>query len=227
MRAAIYFTPPAGAPLTRTAAEWLGRSAFDGEPTRDPDPTVDPLVASPARYGFHATMRAPFRLAEGVDLSKVDARLAAFCASRDPVRIAELVLARLGPFFALVPESAPPALGELESAVVRSFEPLRAPATAEEIARRKPHKLTERQRDYLEKWGYPHVFEEFRFHMTLTGKVPAAERKPVEARLRDRFAPFDGAPLAIDHLALFMEPEPGAPFRVHSVHPFRRPSEEA
>ncbi|MEF2550329.1 DUF1045 domain-containing protein [Aurantimonas sp. A2-1-M11] len=227
MRAAIYFTPPAGAPLTRTAARWLGRSAFDGEPTRAPDPAVDPLVASPARYGFHATMRAPFRFAEGVDLAEVDARLAAFCASRDRVRIDRLVIARLGPFFALVPERAPEALGDLEAAVVNSFEPLRAAATPQEIARRQPEALSERQRDYLAQWGYPHVFEEFRFHMTLTGKVPAAERDTVEAQLRDTFGEFDGAPLAIDHLALFMEPEPGAPFRVHSVHPFRRPSEDA
>ena len=75
MRVAIYATPPAGAALTRAAALWLGRDAFVGEATRESDAEIDPVVAEPARYGFHATMRAPFRIAEGFDLADVDERL--------------------------------------------------------------------------------------------------------------------------------------------------------
>ena len=227
MRAAIYFTPPAGAPLTRAAAQWLGRSAFDGEPTRPGDEWLDPLVETPARYGFHATMKAPFRLVDDVDLVDLDARLAAFCASRDTVDIDRFVIERLGPFFAFVPAAQPAALVELAEAVVRTFEPLRAPASEEEIRRRKPERLSERQREQLVQWGYPYVFNDFRFHMTLTGSVEAAQRDAVEARLRAHFDAMDGAPLTIDTLAVFVEPQPGAAFRLHSMHPFAAPQRPA
>lgn len=224
MRVAIYATPPAGAALTRAAALWLGRDAFSGEPTRDPDPAIDPLVAEPARYGFHATMRAPFRIAEGSDLEDVDARLADFCASRPAVTLPAIELAAIGSFFALVPAGPSVPLAELEAELLEAFEIFRAPLTEAEIARRRPDRLTDRQKAHLTAYGYPHVLEDFRFHMTLTGSVPDAERARIASLLAERFAAFDGAPLVIDSLALFIEPEPGAPFRVHSLHHFAGPA---
>ena len=221
MRAAIYFTPPAGDPLARAAASWLGRDAFIDAATRAPDAFLDPLVAEPARYGFHATIRSPFRLAKGFDLADVDARLASFAASRAPVTLAKIALERIGPFFALVPAAAASdGLADLEAAVLDAFEPFRAPLNAAEIARRRPEGLGERQRAQLRQWGYPHVLGDFRFHMTLTGPVDPGTSETVEAMLRERFAPFDGRPLRIDSLALFVEPEPEAAFRVHSLHHF-------
>ena len=220
MRAAIYYTPAAGDPLARAAADWLGRSAFDGEATRAPDEALDAWTASPRRYGFHATMRAPFRLAEGTDLLDVDARLASLCAALAPVRIARLELARLGRFLALVPGETPAGLAALERDVVEAFDPLRAPLTAEEVARRKPERLSKPQRRNIERWGYPYVLGEFRLHMTVTGSLEGDALACAETRARSHFAPFLGAPLAIDRLAVFVEPEPGAPFRVHSLHPF-------
>ena len=219
MRAAIFFTPPAGHPLSRAAGHWLGRNAFDGEPTRPPDAALDERIASPARYGFHATMKAPFRLAEGTDLVDLDAALASFCAANAPVTLEHLILARIGRFFALVPQSPPPALIELESAIVRQFERFRAPLSRAELARREPEHLTERQRENLTAWGYPFVFADFRFHMTLTGPIAEAEAEATQRLLGERFEAFDGEPLTVDGLALFIEPEPGAPFKVHSLHP--------
>jgi hypothetical protein len=64
------------------------------------------------------------------------------------------------------------------------------------------------------------VFHDFRFHMTLTGSVEKAERAKVEKRLAKHFGSLDGAPIAIDRLAIFVEPEQGAPFRLHSMQPF-------
>ena len=220
MRAAIYFTPPAGAPLTRAAALWLGRDAFVGDATREPDADLDPIVAEPARYGFHATMRAPFRIAEGFDLADVDERLARFAASRPKVQLPEMALRQLGPFFALVPAAPSEGLAVLEADLLEAFDGLRAPFTEAEIARRKPDRLSERQRAQLDRWGYPHVLEDFRFHMTLTGPVEAERTADVKAALDERFGAYDGAPLQIDSLAVFIEPAPGEDFRVHSLHPF-------
>lgn len=214
MRAAVYFTPPEEAELTRLAAEWLGRDAFTGMGTRAPDPLLDPLVAEPARYGFHATLRAPFRLRDGSDLSDVRATLTAVAERSVPARIDRLKLARLGSFFALVPSAPESSISKIERAVVETFEPFRAPLNEAEIARRRPERLTDRQRENLERWGYPFVREDFRFHMTLTGPVDVEQADRIEGILAERFAPVLGQPLAIDGLALFTEDRAGTPFRV-------------
>ena len=220
MRAAIYYTPPAGSPLAMTAHRWLGRNPFDGEATRELDEARDPLVGSPARYGFHATIVAPFDLADTADLSQVDARLSEFCAAQRPFLLTARVPEKLGPFFALIPGEPSEELFAMEEAAVRAFAPFRAPLSEAAIARRRPDRLTERQRAYLEEWGYPYVFEEFRFHMTLSGALSEEQAEALRPALDEAFAAFDGETLTIDQLAIFVEREPGAPFRVHSVHRF-------
>jgi putative phosphonate metabolism protein len=222
MRAAIYFTPPADDPLARAAALWLGRDAFSDAPTRPPDPSIDPLVADPARYGFHATVRAPFRLAEGVALADARNALLRFVANRRAFALPRLVLARLGGFQALVPDEPSAAFDGLEGDVLEAFEPFRAPLTEAERARRRPERLTERQRGHLDRWGYPFVREDFRFHMTLTGSLDEAAANAAEAELRRRFGSFEGRPLRIDALALFVEDAPSQPFRVALRAPFGR-----
>lgn len=220
MRAAVYAAPAPHSPLGRLAADWLGRDAFTGEATRAPDPARDPLVADAARYGFHATLRAPFRPGPGVDLATLGDRLARVCADRPAPVIRSLTLGRLGAFFALVPHEPEPAILALEGAVLDGFEPFRAPLTEAEVARRDPGRLSARQQDHLDAWGYPFVRDEFRFHMTLTGPVsgPAEE---IRDALDTHFAPVLGRPLPLDGLGLFVEPEPGAPFRVHAFHAFQ------
>lgn len=219
MRAAVYAAPAPDSALARLAAAWLGRDAFTGRATRPADPARDPLVAEPARYGFHATLRAPFRPKRDGDLDALGGCLAAFCAGRPAPVIGCLALARLDGFLALVPAEDEPALRALEGDVLDAVEPYRASLTAEEVARRRPERLSERQRAHLHRWGYPFVRDEFRFHMTLTGPVPEGA-DGVERDIAAHFAILLGRPLPLDGLALFVEPAPGAPFRVRSFHPF-------
>src|SRR6202008_3402251 len=80
--------------------------------------------------------------------------------------------------------------------------------------RRTQVKLTEGPGDYLDRWGYPYVMEEFRFHMTLTGRLDSARREPVMAMLRERFAAIGPKTFAIDRIALFREAHAGARFRI-------------
>ncbi len=155
-----------------------------------------------------------------MDLAQIDARLSEFCAAQRPFALTARVPAKLGPFFALVPAAPSADLDALEAATVRAFAPFRAPLSEAAIARRRPDRLTERQRAYLLEWGYPYVFEEFRIHMTLSDALSEAETEALRPALDEAFAGFDGEPLTIDQLAIFVEPEPGAPFRVHSVHRF-------
>lgn len=224
MRCAIYFTPSRDHSLTRAAAAWLGRDAFDDvmtEPVEDERLSAREVAfhtASARRYGFHATIKAPFELSEGHTPDALDAALADFARQTPPVTIDRLVLARLDGFYALVPQQSSAALQDLAGKVVRHFDDFRAPLSQADIARRNPEAMSAAEVANLLKWGYPYVFETFQFHMTLTGRVAGEEEARVRAVLERRFAPFIDLPLAIDGLALFEEPEPGAPFVVRAYH---------
>lgn len=223
MRAAIYFTPAQDDPLTVEAARWLGRDAFDGTATRAADPAIDVLVTDPARYGFHATLKAPFRLMDGRSIDILDAALADFAETLDAVPLGKLSLTRIGGFLALTPVASNE-LAALEDDIRKAFELFRAPLSEADIARRKPDHLNERQRENLRQWGYPHVGADFRFHMTLTNSLDEPELSRTDDRLRSDFARVLERPVTVDALALFVEPAPGAPFIIHSRHSLRVPA---
>lgn len=223
MRYAIYFTPAREAPLGRVAAEWLGRDAYGGPVRQRPDlgslsdAEIAFHTASARRYGFHATLKAPFRLAADQTEAQLLNVLDAFCAPREPVLVPQIKLVRMGGFHALVPAAPVGELDELARDVVTAFEPFRAPLTEAEIARRNPETLTPAQLRNLHLWGYPYVFDEFHFHMTLSGRVSHSEAPRVAQAIEATFGTLLDAPLSIDTLALFVEPEPGAPFLVHTA----------
>ncbi|MBZ8132021.1 DUF1045 domain-containing protein [Afifella sp. IM 167] len=218
MRAAIYFTSAPGHPITEAARRWLGRDAVFGQDVQQASPAglsqeeMAALTASPRRYGFHATLKPPFRLAEPFDIAGLDRALAAFCKSRATFDLGLMKIKRIGEFFALVPAQAPTELEVLAADVVRQFDRFRAPLTEAEIARRKPESLSERQRAYLERWGSPYVFRDFRFHMTLTGPVGEARQETVKRALKQHFAAALRSPLAVEAVSIFVEAEAGAPF---------------
>ncbi|MBD9373764.1 DUF1045 domain-containing protein [Rhizobium sp. ARZ01] len=225
MRYALYFTPAASDSLALAAARWLGRNAFNGAALEQPGITEFPedvlatLTADPRRYGFHATLKAPFALAEGCTEAEFVAELARFAGEMDAFDIPEVVVGRLGSFFALVPGSDCEPLQTFAGEVVRRFDRFRAPLSSADIARRKRDELSSEERQNLVQWGYPYVFDTFRFHMTLTGRVPAEHVSTMEQALIRHFADFHGRPLSINGLALFREPSRGAAFTVHSLFP--------
>lgn len=224
MRYALYFTPGRDHPLTVAVANWLGRDAFDN--ARPPVAETHGLdadelsrwTAEPRRYGFHATLVAPFRLRQGFDERDVIRAAALFAVQSARPSAQQLTIARLDSFLALVPASSNGELKALAGSAVDCFCSLRAPLTEQEIARRNPDRLTKRQRAYLDRYGYPYVKDEFRFHMTLTSPVSATEAARIEPILARLLAPILVAPVAIDAVTLFVEPEPGAPFTVHSTY---------
>jgi len=225
MRYAIYFTPPRDHPLTRAASSWLGRDAFSGLTLPHAERTGLALgelayfTAVPRRYGFHGTLKAPFRLSEDFSEDDLVAAAETFARQVHPVTIDRVTVARLGGFFAIVPETANPALNEFAGQVVAIFDRLRAPLTEKEFQRRDPDRLSTSQLRNLQNWGYPYVFDDFRFHMTLTGHVEPADRPRLQAALERHFHDVLSEPLHIDQLAIFVEREAGAPFEVHSIFP--------
>lgn len=225
VRYAIYAAPSADEPLWVAAATWLGRDAASG--AGHALPVVDGLesgtmagyLADPARYGFHATLKAPFRLAEGFEEAQLLGAFEAFARASAPIVLPELVIRRLGRFFAFVPNEPVAALDQWAGRVVEAFEPFRAPLSEQDLARRRISGLTLEEEQNLVRWGYPYVFDAFRFHMSLTGKVAREDAESVEAAARRHFSAFDGKPFRLDRIAVFVEPKPGAPFDILASAP--------
>ncbi|GGY04096.1 DUF1045 domain-containing protein [Paludibacterium paludis] len=216
MRYAIYWAPASGSALWRAGSRWLGRDAAGGSATPWPDvPGLAPgrfaeLTREAARYGFHATLKAPFELAAGLgeqDLLGAVRRLADRCAAFH----VEAAPACLAGFPALRPLAVADEarLADLAGLAVRELHPLAATLSAADLNRRPG--LTARERERLETWGYPWVFDDYRFHVTLAA-LPASDRER-EAVLAAARAWF-GAPLGldIDALSVFRETLRGAPF---------------
>ncbi|MEY4871270.1 MAG: hypothetical protein RLZZ563_600 [Pseudomonadota bacterium] len=217
-RYAIYYAPRPGAFATATA-EWLGWDCQTGQSVPHPDvpglpQPVSALTAAPRKYGFHGTIKAPFRLAPDVSEAQLRARLDRLAAQLAPVIMPGLTLQNLKGFLALIPDGDDIDLLALGAEVVSQLDDLRAPLTEAEVARRKPDRLTARQRALLANWGYPYVMEEFRFHLTLTDDLPVAEADAVMPRLAAWLAPALPQPFVIDELCLFAEDATG---RFHLV----------
>jgi len=224
-RFALYFTPVPGSMLARFGAEVLGydcavgarvaRRKLDG--ISDDDAAA--ATAEPARYGFHGTLMAPFELAPGRLPNELEDALAAFARNQAPVALGRLKVAAIGSFTALVPAGSEDAVRTLAGACVTAFNDFRAPLSAHDRERRLAARLSPRQVELLDRWGYPYVFAEFRFHMTLTGRLPPHEQARWQAALAADFAPLAPAPVDIDAVSLVRQDDRGAPFRVIARRP--------
>ncbi len=212
-RYAVYFAPRPDTALGRFGAAWLGWDAEAGAAVRGPEPEGLPrpraeIVAAPRRYGFHGTLKAPFRLAEGAEPAALDAALRDLAAEHAPFELA-VALTAIDAFLALTPTAPVPHLDALAAACVMRLDGFRALAQPEEIARRNPEMLVDRQSEYLAAWGYPYVLEQFRFHLTLTGALPPDEQAAVRAALAPLLAPVLAEPVAFEDLCLFGEAADG------------------
>jgi len=219
-RYAIYFAAGRDSRLSRFGAELLGYDAYTGDELSFPKdalhvaPDWRDVSSDPRKYGFHGTLKAPMALAADKTEAELMAACAAFAGKERPVPVIRPIVDAISGFIAVIPAEPVDALHQLAADCVRDFDAFRAPLSAEDRARRKPEKLSERQRDYLDRWGYPYVMEEFRFHMTLTGRLDAERRGPILEMLRARFAALKLDALEIDRITLFKQDDAKARFRI-------------
>jgi putative phosphonate metabolism protein len=221
-RYAIYYVSMPGGDLDRFGAQLLGYDAHSGDRLPFPDDVIQSVpdwrdvTRDPRKYGFHATLKAPLPLAQGKTEAELLAACERFAATPRPIPVIRPIVEPIGGFIAVVPAEPSAELERLAADCVREFDSFRAPLTAEERARRNPSALTPRQREHLDRWGYPYVMENFRFHMTLTGRLDAGRRAPILTMLRDRLSAIGLATLAIDRIAVFRQDNAASRFQMLS-----------
>jgi len=218
-RYGIYFAPRPTTSLWSKASAWLGRDAISGLSLERPSLPgldgldLDAITADPRNYGFHATLKAPFELAPGcheADLldktCQLAGRIGAFTAPIAPTP--------LGPFLAFQIQGRSPDIHSLHSLCVCALDGFRAPLSAFDLARRRKATLTPEQDAQLQKWGYPYVYNDFRFHMTLAGRIVDDQvRMRVLAALQNHFVAETG-PMLFDNLTVFRQPDRTMPFTI-------------
>lgn len=218
MRYAIYCTPAPGSPLLTAVEPWFGRSAFGYETSTDTGPfsVVEhaTLTATRARYGFHATLKAPFHLAGGYDHHTLLQSFTAFASRSGPIDVGQLQISTFGRYLALTPAHQPQTLTDFAQTVVEAFEPARAPLSQDDFARRNTPDLTNHQRNLLSKWGYASTQDCFTFHMTLAGPTDLDLLQRAKAYLQDKLGPALEEPFVLDTLGLFQEAAPPGTFDI-------------
>lgn len=211
-RHAIYWAPPAGSDLARFGASWLGWDAETGQAVpavSGPQHADSSITAEPRRYGFHATLKPPFRLAAGMEEDALDRAIAGLAGSITPFTAPALHPARMGRRIALVLSRPYAALDLLAARLVTELDPFRSASGAAELEARRAIGLSARQELMLTRWGYPFVLEEFHFHLTLTGRLDPETQNATMEHLRELTAPLCRSPLPITEICLFGEDEAG------------------
>jgi putative phosphonate metabolism protein len=212
-RVAVYYAPAVDDPLFAEAAVWLGRDPESGAPVPQPDISdIEEVTAEPRVYGFHATLKPPMRLAEGRQWFDVVQAADEVAAGIAPFELPRLAVSDVHGFLALRETVDCPALQALADACVERLDPLRAPVTEAELARRRRAKLTARQDEMLVRWGYPYVLDTWFFHMTLTRRLSSEEKRVFMPAVEAHLARAIGAARRVTDICLFVQSAPGAPF---------------
>jgi putative phosphonate metabolism protein len=209
-RYAIYFTPPPSSPLARFGAGILGYDCFERadvphlEAAGFNGKTFARITADPRKYGFHATLVAPFHVERATEADLL-AAMGEFAQQNLPVDIGPLAVDSIGAFIALKPETKVPKVDKLAASLVECFDPYRASLSEADRVRRMTAHLSSRQRELLGRWGYPFVFDQFRFHMTLTNALQAAELPAVKSALAELYNGLSRNHVELDALSLMRQ----------------------
>lgn len=212
MRYAIYFTPDPSSELHRLGSAWFGRDAASNMTAPQTDERLAALTADARRYGFHGTLKPPFRLKESASFADLELAVRRLANEHESLSAGALELRMLDGFLALTPAQDSAALRNLAADCVQKLDDFRSPPDEAELRKRRTAGLSEAQEALLLRWGYPYVLEEFRFHLTLTTRLSAEDTKWLFPLAQSYFAPVLRQALLIESLSMMVEPDPGADF---------------
>lgn len=219
-RYAIYFVPESDSVLYRFGASVIGYDAYSGQSLAFP-PGIEAQIEGwerftndPRKYGFHATLKAPIAIADGQTETALLAAMDEFAQTPRAIPVIAPTVRSISSFIAIVPDTSNEALQIFARECVTVFDSFRAPLTEADRERRNVSALSERQITYLDRWGYPYVLEEFRFHMTLAGSLPADRLETITGILYERFAALELTSIPVDRVTLLRQDDAESRFKI-------------
>jgi hypothetical protein len=227
-RYAVYFAPDPSSLWWQAGSQWLGRCAAGQGVGLAPvvegvsDYDFRRVTSAPRRYGWHATLKAPFALAIDVTVQQLESALKSIAQSTRAFDMPRLEVALLDDFLAVVPQPVSHAADAIAARCVRELQPFAAPLSDSELQRRRQTPLTAEQDALLLRWGYPFVLTQYQLHCSLTGSLSSLSRQQVnslELAAHDWFNPLPTC--RFESLALFVESSAGADFRLQAHFAFQ------
>jgi hypothetical protein len=213
-RYGIFYTPTGD--FAQAGANWLGWDIATARAVGAPD---EAIIKRPQKYGFHGTIKPPFFLAKGQSIADLETAFSTLCNDLSPVNLdGGLAPARIGSFVALIPSKGMQDLAALAGRTVSELDVFRAPPSDAELERRRQSRLSPAQDAHLMKWGYPYVFDQFKFHMTLSGALEPDQMDAVLGQAKSAFVPVMPTPFVVDALSLVGERIDGK-FELITRHP--------
>lgn len=220
-RVAIYYAPDRQSEAWQMGSGWLGRNAATGQLLHQPavdgiaKEVLTDLTSHPRRYGWHATLKAPFQLAPGHTLSMLRTGVQQFCQGRKPFDLTDWDLSTMDGFLSLRPQYSPPELAQLAADCVQQLHCFAAPLGEAALARRRLAPLSPEEDALLLAWGYPYVLQHFQFHFSLTGPLCLLPEDLLPFLMLAAKTHFHEVPAErVDRLSIFIEPRPGDDFQL-------------
>ena len=226
-RYAIYFAPADDSALGIFGASILRRKAHSADTWLNPDLPFNfdntdlwlQCINKPARYGFHATLKAPFELSTTHRAEQLLDDVEKFCKQQQRMPLHNLAPRRTRRFDALAFDQQPEAVHRFANQCVEHFEPYRGALTEADLTRRHQDPLTREQQHYLDQFGYPYVFNQFNFHMTLSGTMPDEDNGYLQW-LSTIYPMMVKETPVLDRLSVFHQPDRNTPFVRIAEFPF-------
>ena len=218
-RYAVYFAPPPSSALWKFGSRLLGRDAYSGNkialhvPAGVSAQEYADLVSGPGKYGFHATLKAPFSLHPDTQVSELIVALEKLARMHNRILIPRLIVAVLKDFIAIRPKVGSRAIDDLAANCVTQLDHFRAPLSLEQIRKRRMQALSNEQDELMLRWGYPYVLDQYRFHMTLTGRLENKLLSVMHQVLARELEHVLRQEYVVDALTLFRQEAPDQPFQ--------------
>jgi hypothetical protein len=221
MRYAVYFCPSSNSKWGSAGSTWLGRDV-DADKLLEQvsitglsSQTVKDVTHAPRRYGWHATLKAPFELVAETSLEELSDSVSRIARDFEPFVLPPMQIRALDGFLACTPSEESRNVHRLANRLTMELQVHANPLTPSQIERRRASPLTNRQEQLMLCWGYPHVLDAFRFHFSLTDSLAQCSVQTISLvrQAAERHFPLS-KPLLFDALSLVAESAPGADFAI-------------
>lgn len=213
-RYAVYYAPEEDSPLGLFGQEWLSPAERHPPEWASDAELWSQATASAAHYGFHATLKAPFRLSGGRTETELLSAVNSLARDSTPFEAPALELSELGRYLALTFAAPCPDMDALHQRCVVELDGFRAPLTDADRQRRISSGLTQQQSEMLERYGYPYVINDFEFHLTLAGPLDDGPRKQIKNLLSDSPGIRSYSKLYIGNICVFFQSDRKTAFRL-------------